>query len=86
VCKEENDLKKLFNEEAAQDMDKVVVLLLLAAQISKGCFPEPRQSRSFKSNNHGKYITLNEGQLWASKPNLSIGKGQSLFGRSSIIL
>ena len=30
VCKEENDLKKLFNEEAAQDMDKVVVLLLLA--------------------------------------------------------
>ena len=61
------------------------LFIIFSAQISKGCFPEQRQSRAFKHNNQAKYITLNEGQLWASKPNLSMEKGQSLFSRSSII-
>jgi len=68
-----------------------IILLLIVAQISDGCLPEPyrrqNRSRSFSStrtNEVGKIFTLNQGEVSAVKPNLSTRRGQTIYGRLTV--
>jgi len=69
-----------------------IILLLIVAQISDGCLPEPyrrqNRARSFSSttrtNEIGKIFTLNHGEVSAVRPNLSTRRGQTIYGRLTV--